>query len=99
MSALPATPTLSALVRSILVSGGNKPVRLNSLWDAVRAQPQAQSVSKTHFKRRVIGQMFVRDEVCAAQPLLCSLAPPSSPAHRAPFFLPPTFPPVHSCSW
>ena len=64
-SAASAVTTLSGLVRRILVEGGNRPVRVNALWESVRAQSQALSLptSKTHFKRRIIGQMFVRDEV------------------------------------
>ena len=61
-AAASSASTLSALVRRLLVESGNKPVRLNSLWDAVRAQAPA-ATTKTHFKRRIIGQMFVRDEV------------------------------------
>ena len=58
-----AAPTLSATVRRLLVDAGNRPVRVNALWEAVRAQPSAASTSKTHFKRRILGQMLVRDEV------------------------------------
>jgi len=62
MEAYPST--LSSLVRRILVEGGNKPLRVNALWDTVRSQlPPSDSVSKTFFKRKIIGNMFVRDEV------------------------------------
>ena len=91
-----AAPTLSATVRRLLVDAGNRPVRVNALWEAVRAQPSAASTSKTHFKRRILGQMLVRDEVrgqAPSQPLNYTRA------HRL------TAPPAHSpysaapCSW
>ncbi len=64
-AAVAAVPTLSSLVRKLLVDAGNKPVRVNALFAAVRALPSAASVTKTHFKRRILGQMVVRDEVRA----------------------------------
>ncbi len=89
-SAAAASPvTLSSVVRRILVDGGNKPMRLNTLWDAVRTHTLAASAasSKTHFKRRIIGQMFVRDEVRVVLPCCLQLmrARPLSllPSHSA----------------
>ena len=67
-AAVAAVPTLSSLVRKLLVDAGNKPVRVNALFAAVRALPSAASVTKTHFKRRILGQMLVRDEVSGASP-------------------------------
>ena len=54
--------SISAIVRRILVESGNKPVRVNALWDTVRALPDVQC-TKTFFKRNIIGNMFVREEV------------------------------------
>ena len=54
--------SISAIVRRILVESGNKPVRVNALWDTVRALPDVQC-TKTFFKRKIIGNMFVREEV------------------------------------
>lgn len=56
-------PSLSAVVRSILHANGNTPVRMNALWEAVRARAPTLSQSKTHFKRRVMLNMFDREEV------------------------------------
>lgn len=54
--------SISSIVRRILVESGNKPVRVNALWDTVRALPDVQC-TKTFFKRKIIGNMFVREEV------------------------------------
>lgn len=36
---------------------------MNALWEAVRMQAPTLAKSKTHFKRRVMLNMFDRDEV------------------------------------
>ena len=98
-AAAAAVPTLSAVVRRLLVDAGNRPVRVNALWDAVRAQPSAASTSKTHFKRRILGQMLVRDEVRAlterlrAAPRCAGVLerPPTSHCTHTPS---PTYPPL-----
>lgn len=56
-------PTLSSTVRAILQSKANHPIRVNALWDAVRATAPALAKTKTHFKTQIIGGMFRRDEV------------------------------------
>lgn len=58
-----AAATLSSTVRAILHANANRPLRVNALWDAVRAAAPALAKSKTHFKDRIIGNMFLRDEV------------------------------------
>ncbi len=60
--------TLSSTVRAVLHANANRPLRVNALWDAVRAAAPALSKTKTHFKARIIGGMFQRDEVRARSP-------------------------------
>ena len=78
MSAAPsttaATSTLSALVRRVLVSQHNKPIRMNALWEELRKVDPSSlaAVTKSHFKKRVVAGMFHREEVrlalrCAAR--------------------------------
>jgi hypothetical protein len=45
------------------VENGNKPLRVNALWDSVQRVAPALAKSKTYFKRRIVQQMFARDEV------------------------------------
>jgi hypothetical protein len=59
----PASTTLSALVRRVLVEGSNKPIRMNALWEALRRVDPSLTVTKSHFKKRVVAGMFHREEV------------------------------------
>jgi hypothetical protein len=53
------TPT--AAVRRALLQHGNKAQRLTSLYDQVK--PQFGDLTRTHFREKVVRQMFDRGEV------------------------------------
>ena len=55
--------TLTAALRAVLHENGNKPMRLLHVWERVAARSQGLVRSKTHFKRRIVDQMFARNEL------------------------------------
>lgn len=56
-----AQPNVTSAVRRVLLQNGNKAMRLTSLFDAVK--PEHPDMSRTHFRERVVRQMFQRGEV------------------------------------
>lgn len=62
-----ASISLSSVVRTVLVEGGNKPQRLSNLWAEVQARAPELAKSKTHFKTAVIANMFRREQVSASR--------------------------------
>ena len=76
-AAAPGSLTLSAYVRSLLVSSGNKPYTMKELWELAKAGRPELVRTKTHFKKRILKGMYQREEVrwLAAEGLCAQLQP------------------------
>lgn len=59
-----ANTTVSAAVRRILLQNGNKAMRLSAVFEEVK--PLFPELSRTHFREKVVRQMFDRGEVSPA---------------------------------
>ena len=56
-----AAQSVSSAVRRQLLAQGNRAIRLASLFELVR--PQFPELTRTHFRAKVVRQMFDRGEV------------------------------------
>ena len=64
-----AQSNVTTAVRRVLLQNGNKAMRLTSLFDAVK--PEYPDMSRTHFRERVVRQMFSRGEVRREEDVSC----------------------------
>ena len=55
--------TLTSALRMFLLKQGNKPAKINMLYDVLRTQDAFKEVTKTFIKRNIIHGMVLRNEV------------------------------------
>ena len=60
MMALPSS-TVSASVRRLLAGNGNQPLRLAVVFE--RLKSVHPTLTRTHFREKIVRQMVLRDEV------------------------------------
>lgn len=56
-----ANTTVTAAVRRILIQNSNKALRLTTVFEQIK--PLFPDLSRTHFREKVVRQMFDRGEV------------------------------------
>ena len=68
----PSAPlSVTTAIRRQLLDHGNRAMRLASLFELVR--PQFPELTRTHFRAKVVRQMFDRGEVRVAQMVFSTL--------------------------
>lgn len=55
--------TMTAAIREIIMKGGNKPVKINSLYNRIRTIDSFKDVTNSQIKRKIIKGMALREEV------------------------------------